>query len=208
MCYIGSGEQLFYFDNAHQMLTRILGKIEYSGRGLKKKKPVNDSFTGFCCFLLRLSAERKRFELSMQLPTYYLSRVAPSTTRAPLYFVVMGCKDSEEIVVSKSTVKSNAHFSSQRLAEHVYAGAARLFAGENVHHFGDGRFGCDVRAADDAGLLQEFAGLVLALGDAASVALGDVENDDASLDGIANRIQEPRLGGGVACTVGFQDNAS
>lgn len=85
MCYIGSGEQIFYFDNAHQMLTRILGKIEYSGRGLKKKKPVNDSFTGFFCFLLLLLAERKRFELSMQLPTYYLSRVAPSTTRAPLY---------------------------------------------------------------------------------------------------------------------------
>lgn len=85
MCYVGSGEQIFYFDNAHQMLTRILGKIEYSGRGLKKEKPVNDSFTGFCCFLLLLSAERKRFELSMQLPTYYLSRVAPSTTRAPLY---------------------------------------------------------------------------------------------------------------------------
>jgi hypothetical protein len=31
-------------------------------------------------------AERKRFELSIQLPVYYLSRVAPSTTRTPLYF--------------------------------------------------------------------------------------------------------------------------
>ena len=29
-------------------------------------------------------AERKRFELSIQLPVYYLSRVAPSTTRTPL----------------------------------------------------------------------------------------------------------------------------
>ncbi len=29
-------------------------------------------------------AEREGFEPSMQLPTYYLSRVAPSTTRTPL----------------------------------------------------------------------------------------------------------------------------
>jgi hypothetical protein len=37
-------------------------------------------------------AERKRFELSIQLPIYYLSRVAPSTTRTPLCFVVWGAK--------------------------------------------------------------------------------------------------------------------
>ena len=30
-------------------------------------------------------AERKGFEPSIQLPAYYLSRVAPSTTRTPLY---------------------------------------------------------------------------------------------------------------------------
>lgn len=35
-------------------------------------------------------AERMRFELTMQLPTYYLSRVAPSTTRAPLCVVNEG----------------------------------------------------------------------------------------------------------------------
>jgi hypothetical protein len=72
------------------MLTRILRKSEYFGKAIKKKKPVNCSFTGFCCFLLLLSAERKRFELSMQLPTYYLSRVAPSTTRTPLCVVNKG----------------------------------------------------------------------------------------------------------------------
>ena len=32
-----------------------------------------------------LFAERKGFEPSIQLPVYYLSRVAPSTTRTPLY---------------------------------------------------------------------------------------------------------------------------
>ena len=35
----------------------------------------------FSCF-----AERKGFEPSMQLPAYYLSRVAPSTTRTPFYY--------------------------------------------------------------------------------------------------------------------------
>jgi hypothetical protein len=43
-------------------------------------------------FLFFLLAERKRFELSIQLPIYYLSRVAPSTTRTPLYGVVRGAK--------------------------------------------------------------------------------------------------------------------
>jgi hypothetical protein len=38
-------------------------------------------------------AERKRFELSIQLPIYYLSRVAPSTTRTPLCVLESGCKD-------------------------------------------------------------------------------------------------------------------
>ena len=137
VCYIGSGEQIFYFDNAHQMLTRILGKIEYSGRGLKKKKPVNDSFTGFCCFLLLLSAERKRFELSMQLPTYYLSRVAPSTTRAPLY---RAANIRKRFLFPNPAPKSNTHFSAQWFAEQVDARAAGTFAGENVHHFGDGGF--------------------------------------------------------------------
>ena len=79
-----------------------------------------------------------------------------------------GCKYKEEILVSKCKCrnpvrKSDAHFSAQWLAEHVDAGAAAAFAGENVHHFGDGGFGGDVGAADDADLLQEFAGLVLAL---------------------------------------------
>lgn len=141
MCYIGSGEQIFYFDNAHQMLTRILGKIEYSGRGLKKKKPVNDSFTGFFCFLLLLLAERKRFELSMQLPTYYLSRVAPSTTRAPLYW---GANIRKRFLFPNLRLKSNTHFPTQWFAEQVDACAAGAFAGENVHHFGDGGFGGDV----------------------------------------------------------------
>ncbi len=33
-------------------------------------------------------AERKGFEPSIRLPVYYLSRVAPSTTRTPLYLVL------------------------------------------------------------------------------------------------------------------------
>ena len=37
------------------------------------------------CWFLMLFAERKGFEPSIQLPVYYLSRVAPSTTRTPLF---------------------------------------------------------------------------------------------------------------------------
>ena len=37
------------------------------------------------CWVLMLFAERKGFEPSIQLPVYYLSRVAPSTTRTPFY---------------------------------------------------------------------------------------------------------------------------
>jgi hypothetical protein len=38
------------------------------------------------CWFLMLFAERKGFEPSIQLPVYYLSRVAPSTTRTPFFF--------------------------------------------------------------------------------------------------------------------------
>ncbi len=41
----------------------------------KKPKPVGFGFI----------AERMGFEPTMQLPTYKLSRLAPSTTRTPLY---------------------------------------------------------------------------------------------------------------------------
>ena len=64
-CCLDSGEQICYFDHAHQMLTRILRKFEYFGNIIKKKKPVNNSFTGFCCFLLLLSAERKSFVVKL-----------------------------------------------------------------------------------------------------------------------------------------------
>ena len=171
-CCLDSGEQICYFDHAHQMLTRILRKFEYFGNIIKKKKPVNNSFTGFCCFLLLLSAERKRFELSMQLPTYHLSRVAPSTTRAPLY---RAANIVNRLLFPNAAAKSNAHFSSEWLAEHVDARPAGAFTRENVHHFGDGGFGSNVGAADDAYLLQELAGLVLPLRYAAAIALGDVE---------------------------------
>lgn len=43
-------------------------------------------------------AERKGFEPSMQLPAYYLSRVAPSTTRTPFYYFR---KDKKNIEYSK-----------------------------------------------------------------------------------------------------------
>ena len=38
---------------------------------------------------LRIFAERKGFEPSIQLPVYYLSRVAPSTTRTPFFLSQM-----------------------------------------------------------------------------------------------------------------------
>jgi hypothetical protein len=58
-----------------------MGVAEKLNKAKKKgyKQKPRDPFAGFF-------AERKRFELSIQLPVYYLSRVAPSTTRTPLYF--------------------------------------------------------------------------------------------------------------------------
>ena len=44
------------------------------------------------------SAERMGFEPTMQLPTYKLSRLAPSTTRTPLYLC---CKEQQIFSVKK-----------------------------------------------------------------------------------------------------------
>ena len=55
-----------------QLLSYCLSKTCY------KKKTCKS-------MIYRSFAERMRFELTIQLPIYYLSRVAPSTTRAPLY---------------------------------------------------------------------------------------------------------------------------
>ena len=43
-------------------------------------------------------AERMGFEPTIQLPIYKLSRLAPSTTRTPLYFIAVAnnCKIYEE----------------------------------------------------------------------------------------------------------------
>jgi hypothetical protein len=49
-------------------------------------------------------AERKRFELSIQLPIYYLSRVAPSTTRTPLCVVNQGANIGFLIIITNITL--------------------------------------------------------------------------------------------------------
>ncbi len=43
------------------------------------------------------SAERMGFEPTIQLPIYKLSRLAPSTTRTPLYFIAVAnkCKKNQ-----------------------------------------------------------------------------------------------------------------
>ena len=63
----------------------------------KRKVPLNakEQLLTVALFL----AERKGFEPSIQSPVYYLSRVAPSTTRTPLC-VYVG-KNKENLHISK-----------------------------------------------------------------------------------------------------------
>ena len=93
-------------------------------------------------------------------------------------------------------------------AQSVSQKSLRPFCGEilpqHVHQFGDGRFGGDVVAADDAGLLQLPAGFVELHGDPAAAALRHVHDEQAPCDGFAHGADEFRCRGGVAGAVGFQ----
>ena len=152
--------------------------------------------------LIFFSVERKRFELSIQLPIYYLSRVAPSTTRTPLCVVVRGAKIGFMGLNANTFLKTQ--LSSERICQHLLAFRHILFFSKYIHHLSDRGFGGDVGAAYYACLFEEAAGFVMALGYAAAVALGYVENDDVSVDRVADGVEEPLGSGGVAGSVGFQ----
>ncbi len=86
----------------------------------KTKSPVNDSFTGLFVFLISREEEIRTLDAVTHILPFQGSPFNHSGTSL---FVVTGCKDSKEIFVSKSSIKSNTHFSAQRRSKHVDAGA-------------------------------------------------------------------------------------
>ena len=79
---------------------------------------------------------------------------------------------------------------------------------DEEHKLNDGSLGGHVSRTDDACLAELVARFVDAHLDRTSKTLRHVDNDDASLDGIVECMQEPFVGHGIACSVGFEDYAS
>ncbi len=80
-------------------------------------------------------AERKGFEPSMQLPTYKLSRLAPSTTRTPLYFGLQ----KWNIFWNYQNVLGN-HFPTNRGFKNSFKNFGSDLLTEQIHQFGYCRF--------------------------------------------------------------------
>ena len=75
---------------------------------------------------------------------------------------------------------------------------------EEEHEFGDGTFGSTVVTADDACLKKLEAGFVSSHFDGAGLALGDVDDDDATVCGVFELADEPIFLRGVAGTEGLE----
>ncbi len=67
----------------HDFATNFRAFLVVFGQFTKNKKPVNDSFTGFCSFLMTLIAVREGFEPSVQLPVRQFSKLILSASQAP-----------------------------------------------------------------------------------------------------------------------------
>ena len=100
------------------------------------------------------------------------------------------------------------HFAPERTLEAV-ADVVKVvgICAEEVHEFGDSGFEGDVVTADDADAVEFAAGFVLSHDDGTGLALGDVEDDDAALEGVVHGLDKPFFGGGVAAAKGFDDDA-
>ena len=79
---------------------------------------------------------------------------------------------------------------------------------QEEHQFGQDRFYGAVIATDDTGIEQVQAGFVASHFHGSGRALRDVDNDDASRGGAFQEFDEPRLLGGVARAIGFQNNGA
>ena len=78
---------------------------------------------------------------------------------------------------------------------------------QEEHEFGDGTFGGTVIAADDACLEKLQTGFVTSHLDGATLALGDVDDDNATFAGFFQLADEPFFLGGIAGTEGLEDNS-
>ena len=83
------------------------------------------------------------------------------------------------------------------------SGLRKSFTDE-IHEFGNGSLGGHVVAADDPDAGHVEAGFVASHLHRTGFALGDVEYDKSSFNGLLERIEEPSFGGGVARPEGFQ----
>ena len=77
-------------------------------------------------------------------------------------------------------------------------GGGIAVGGEEVHKFGEGRFGGHVATGDDADVEEHVAGGVPLGVDAAVAALGDVDYGDAPVVRCGEEVPERGRGGGVA----------
>lgn len=95
-------------------------------------------------------------------------------------------------------------FSAQGSAQQCAALLVGQSEPQHVHEFGDGGFGGHVVAAEHPRLLEPEPRFVELHRDPAAAALGDVEDDDAALDGFVEHADEPLACGCVACAEGLQ----
>lgn len=77
---------------------------------------------------------------------------------------------------------------------------------QEEHEFGDGTFGGTVIAADDTCLEKLQTGFVTSHLDGATLALGDVDDDNATFAGFFQLADEPFFLGGIAGTESLEDN--
>lgn len=109
----------------------------------------------------------------------------------------------------KGRVGNLGHFAAQRAGEvEGDVLVCEIGQGEQVGELGEGGLGGEIEAKDDAGATELRAWGVDG-GDEAAYALGDVDDDDAALDGCANDVREAAVGaaGDVAHAKGFEDQA-
>lgn len=109
----------------------------------------------------------------------------------------------------KGRVCDFRHFAAQRAGEALcYVFACEIRQGEEVGEFGEGGFGGEIEAKDDA-YAAELCAWCVDGGDEAGDALRDVDDDDAALDGGLYDVGETtvRTAGDVAHAKGFEDEA-